>query len=87
MPKPAYGRGWRQVRLFVLERDGYQCRIRFPGCLGRADQVDHIQPASLGGAHLDPLNLRAACHRCNESRGDGRQGSGATKDFGPSRAW
>lgn len=62
------GRPWRRTRLYVLERDGYVCQLRLPGCLGRASTADHIVPLSMGGPSL-PENLRAACLPCNLRRG------------------
>lgn len=52
----------------VLERDGYQCRIKGPKCRGAAAEVDHIVPWRDGGAWFDPANLRAACSWCNTWR-------------------
>ncbi|HWO71207.1 MAG TPA: HNH endonuclease signature motif containing protein [Actinomycetota bacterium] len=60
---------WRKLREFVLERDGWRCQIRLPGCEGEAREVDHIRPLELGGPAWDPGNLRAACSYCNRSRG------------------
>jgi 5-methylcytosine-specific restriction endonuclease McrA len=48
------------VRREVLMRDGGICIVAGPTCRGRATSVDHIVPVSLGGARLDPANLRAA---------------------------
>jgi 5-methylcytosine-specific restriction protein A len=57
----------------VLKRDGYVCQLRYPGCLGRASQVDHIvQPEAGGTDELE--NLRAVCRRCHATR-TGRQGA------------
>lgn len=79
------GRGgwaWRQARKHVLERDGYRCQLRLPGCTGRAVAVDHVvplsrirglDPASYRQIALDPQNLRAACTHCNSTRGAGRR--------------
>jgi 5-methylcytosine-specific restriction endonuclease McrA len=52
----------------VLERDGYQCQLRYTDiCVVRATQVDHIvQPEAGGGS--DPANLRAVCIRCHGRR-------------------
>jgi 5-methylcytosine-specific restriction endonuclease McrA len=66
-----YGTGWRAVRLTILDRDGWLCRVRIsPNCVvdlharpGVAT-VDHILPIALGGTH-DPSNLRACCKACN----------------------
>ena len=66
-------REWTRIRLQVLERDGWTCQVHRGGgvCgrrLGKYATVDHIIPHALGGATtLD--NLRAACYRCNSSRG------------------
>lgn len=68
---------WKKVRRRVLERDGGVCQIRLEGCLGAADQVDHIVPAEAGGVFYDEVNLRAACRRCNSRRaaqGKAREG-------------
>lgn len=56
-------RAWRKLRLEVLLRDGYQCKLRVPGvCTGRADSVHH----TLGkGVSDDPAHLVAACTACN----------------------
>jgi 5-methylcytosine-specific restriction enzyme A len=74
---------WRRVRLLVLERDGHQCRVRGPGCRGRAEVVDHIWPVKSGGAWYALENLRACCRSCNTAR--------AYQAFelrrGPSREW
>jgi 5-methylcytosine-specific restriction protein A len=69
----AYKGDWPERRLRVLERDGYACQLRYPGCLGRASQVDHIVQPEAGGT--DSLeNLRAVCRRCHATR-TGRQGA------------
>lgn len=69
MPKPQYAGAWQQVRRIVLARDGYRCQIQGPRCTGRATEADHIVALALGGARLDPANLRAACKPCNASEG------------------
>lgn len=62
------GRGtaaWRKARAKVLAGNPV-CDIcgRVP-----ATTVDHILPLALGGALLDPANLRPACGRCNYRAG------------------
>lgn len=48
---------WRKVRAEALERDIHRCTI----CGAPAHQVDHIQPAHLGGTDtLD--NAATLCH-------------------------
>jgi 5-methylcytosine-specific restriction protein A len=70
----AYGSGWQAVRKRVLERDGYQCQLRYADiCVGRASQVDHIVQPEAGGTN-DLANLRAVCRRCHARR-TGQQGA------------
>lgn len=59
---------WRRLRLAILERDGYLCKINGPHCQTKADCVDHIIARVEGGAVYDPLNCRAACTPCNAGR-------------------
>lgn len=68
---PAYrSKAWRAVRVVVLERDGYVCKIGLPGCKGAADTVDHVVELADGGAPFDPDNLVAACISCNVAKGN-----------------
>jgi 5-methylcytosine-specific restriction endonuclease McrA len=59
---------WTRLRAAILRRDHYRCTITAPGCLGVADQVDHITPLHMGGAKYDPTNCRASCGPCNLGR-------------------
>jgi hypothetical protein len=72
-------RAWRRLRLYVLVRDGYRCRIQLPGtwvttrgrtarCLVVADCVHHTRGKALTGD--DPAYLIAACTPCNLKVGD-----------------
>ena len=61
-------KAWQRVRLRVLDRDGWTCQLRGPGCTLVAGTVDHIRALSEGGDPYDPANLRAACRHCNYSR-------------------
>lgn len=74
---PVTARGMSaQVRLMVLERDGYTCQL-CGGTQGDPDptrptrklslHVDHIVPESQGGSN-EPENLRVLCSACNEAR-------------------
>ena len=72
--RPTGGRGdlkthrWTQTRKTILQRDGYECQIQGPKCVGRANEVDHIIPKAWGGdENYD--NLRAACKPCNAAAG------------------
>ena len=61
---------WRRIRVEVLERDGYVCRIGIEGvCTGHAEVVDHVIPIVAGGDPFDVDNLRAACRPCNSTLG------------------
>lgn len=53
----------------ILARDGYKCQ--YCGLRGTAFELtmDHIFPASRGGA-TSPENLVAACFSCNQRKGD-----------------
>lgn len=51
----------------VYARDGHTCQIRGPGCLGRADAVDHIRPVFEGGGDELP-NLRCVCRVCHAAK-------------------
>ena len=62
-------RAWRELRSWILYRDGFRCQIKAAGCTGHGTEVDHIQPLIQGGSMWDPDNLRASCAYCNRSRG------------------
>lgn len=70
---------WRRLRLEVLARDGWRCRIALAGtwvtrrgetarCLGRADCAHHTRGRSVTGD--DPRFIVAACSPCNLRVGD-----------------
>lgn len=54
------------VRLFVMQRDGYQCI--YCGEDEGPFHCDHVIPVAQGGA-TDPENLACACIPCNLSKG------------------
>jgi 5-methylcytosine-specific restriction endonuclease McrA len=94
------GSAWRAVSLRIRERDNFECQIKGPNCLGVAGTTDHIISPRLGGAFYDPTNLRAACKKCNSSRGAKwnnaqraaayrreQQGQSQTGGRRPSREW
>jgi 5-methylcytosine-specific restriction protein A len=64
-------RVWKeQTKPRILQRDGYQCQLRYPGiCTGYATVVDKKQPAARRPdlAHDDD-NLQAACWSCNDHK-------------------
>ena len=58
-----------KLRMRVLRRDGYRCRI----CGASASdgvklEVDHIVPVSKGG-RTEERNLQTLCDRCNRGKG------------------
>ena len=62
---------WRQLRTFVLQRDGYICQycgVDLTLLPAREIHVDHFVPINLGGgSNLE--NLKACCSKCNEYKG------------------
>ncbi|WP_244602563.1 HNH endonuclease [Mycobacterium marinum] len=64
-------RYWKEhFKPAILERDGYQCQIRYEGiCTGYATTVDKIVPAARRpDLACEPSNARAACDPCNEHK-------------------
>ena len=55
-----YGWKWQKLRIKILKRDGYQCRL----CGDDAREVDHIKPKANGGTD-DEDNLQALCVACH----------------------
>ncbi|MGV0675842.1 HNH endonuclease [Mycolicibacterium fortuitum] len=52
----------------VLQRDGYQCSLRYPGiCIGTATICDHIVALTEHGADSDD-NCQAACEPCHRRK-------------------
>jgi 5-methylcytosine-specific restriction endonuclease McrA len=85
---------WRRVRMQVLERDRFTCRIGLPGCRVKATEADHIVSLANGGEAFNPENLRAACKPCNVARNNSGKRKGATGAsaspstlFAPASTW
>ena len=58
----------KDSRLFVLNRDSFQCQT----CLTTESlQIDHIIPRSIW-ALSHPINLQILCSQCNKSKGSNR---------------
>jgi 5-methylcytosine-specific restriction endonuclease McrA len=70
---------WKNKRLSILQRDGYECYV----CGGQAEQVDHLIPRVAGGDVFDDDNLMAICARCNRSKGSRFFSRGATPPVFP----
>ena len=66
-------RNWKQLRLQVLVRDGYQCTHidDYTRCTQRATDVDHIEH----GNNHSLNNLRSLCnwHHARKSSAEGNQ--------------
>lgn len=63
---------WYRIRARVLTRDRRRCQLGYTGCLGKATQVDHIQP----GDNHDETNLQAVCTECHTAK-SAREGAEA----------
>lgn len=74
------GEAWRQLRLEILDRDGWRCRAC--GKAGKME-VDHITPLRRGGAELDPGNLQALCRSCHAEKSKRE----ARRESAGQRAW
>lgn len=60
------GRPWRRLRLLVLDRDKYLCKIcENAGILTEATEVDHIIGVAEGCTD-DMSNLRSVCKSCHD---------------------
>ena len=59
----------RSVQAKVLATYGTSCWLRFDGCAGSAETLDHIMPYSKGGSDT-VRNLLPACRHCNSMRAD-----------------
>lgn len=71
----------RRLRAYILSRDGYICRLAYPGvwvtkhgkeykCLGIANSVHHLDGKAQGD---NPDRMVAACMPCNLRAGDPQQ--------------
>lgn len=57
---------WKELRMSILERDGYRCTAC--GCGGRLE-VDHIHPVRTHPElSYDPGNLQALCPSCHTKK-------------------
>lgn len=72
LPNWAYQRGelygWENVKIFVRARDKYTC-VYCGKIMPDRLEIDHVVPRSRGGSNT-PSNLVAACHDCNQEKGD-----------------
>lgn len=69
------GRRWRVVRAYVRATAPAICGLcgevidlALPSTDPMSWEADHITPLSLGGAELDPANVRPAHKICNRQR-------------------
>lgn len=64
-------RAWRALRVTVLARDAFECKLQTDRCTLVATCVHHLRGKAYGD---DPEYLVAACEPCNLKVGDpGRQ--------------
>jgi 5-methylcytosine-specific restriction enzyme A len=56
---------WAYRRKRILERDRYQCRLRYRGCTHRATQVHHLRYTKRMGGESD-RDLIAVCVSCHD---------------------
>lgn len=72
LPNWAYQRGelygWENVKMYVRARDKYTC-LYCGEIMPDRLEVDHIMPRSRNGSN-SPSNLVAACHDCNQEKGN-----------------
>jgi hypothetical protein len=54
---------WRRIRLSILTRDAYHCRLNHPGCTGTASTVHLVG----GGYHHPNAQYLSACRHCHAS--------------------
>ncbi len=83
MKRPYDSKQWRDLRVRVLERDGYVCRL----CGGKADAVDHIiswREAPM--LAFSDEHCRAVCTACNTRRAN-RSQRARVGERRPSREW
>ncbi len=77
-------RGWRKIRLAVLQRDHYVCQLRINGvCTYRADCAHHLDGKALGDS---PDRCVASCTPCNLHVGD-PAGRGSDPEHVQRTAW
>lgn len=57
-------REWKQMRMAVLKRDHFRCKLALPGCEGKASTAHHLIERNAGGAD-HPFNLISACRACH----------------------
>lgn len=58
------GGGHERLRRVVLERDGWVCQMKLPGCTTVATEANHIKHRAAGGLNAI-WNYEAACRHCN----------------------
>ena len=76
----AYGPRWVKIQAQVLERDGFICRLEYPGCTRTMPAISIPTSQRHFGRTDDPANSRASCPTCNPRPGPGAPtGSGGLR--------
>lgn len=75
-------RRWRQIRLYVLSRDGWRCQLLLDE---HGQVVDAPRPSDPPAGPDDPAWLRAACQAHNLARG-AAAGDSRSTETRPARA-
>lgn len=65
----------RALRIEILKRDGFRCKLCGATARDTLLHVDHMIPIARGGTS-HPINLQALCERCNVAKA-------ARTDIGP----
>ena len=83
-------RPWRKIRQEVLERDSYECQLRYDCCIFTATEVDHLAGIAASGmarnmAEDDASACIAVCAPCHRKK-TMRQSAAAQQQLNANRA-
>ena len=83
-------RNWRRIRQQALERDNFECQLRYDGCIWAATEVHHragiAASGLLRGAAEDDVDMCvSACQPCHQKI-SARQSRAAQAQLNANRA-